>query len=367
MRTFVRSAATLLTLAVLCQAASVLADDYYWVTGNGQKPAGEKTAPQDNLCNPCDPACCPDEGCGCGCGSCDPCGCVLGCEEGPTFGMVGMFGFDSFKGISDLEFNSNFGAVTGLNAAMPVLANRSIGWQLGMTYGAYDWSGAVPIAGRKEAAMQQQVFVTTGFFRKAHDDQRLSFGLVYDWMINDQWGFLGTNPTMGQWRGQAEWALSGCNAVGVYGCLRDRFADQVYTINDVRFNVRNRSVTQVDLFWHHKFNWGGDSWIWIGVPEKERLNELGSLGDWIVGAKVEVPLSDYLALYGNAQYMHPSASAGTLASAEEAWNIGAGVVWYFGGHAHSHAINGKCWTPYMPVANNSTFLVDQGITELVGN
>ena len=42
-----------------------------------------------------------------------------------------------------------------------------------------------------------------------------------------------------------------------------------------------------------------------------------------------------------------------------------GVVWYFGGHAVSHSINGACWLPYMPVANNSTFLVDQNITASV--
>ena len=35
-----------------------------------------------------------------------------------------------------------------------------------------------------------------------------------------------------------------------------------------------------------------------------------------------------------------------------------GILWYFGGRA-SHPINGACWLPYMPVANNSTFLVDQ--------
>ena len=36
-----------------------------------------------------------------------------------------------------------------------------------------------------------------------------------------------------------------------------------------------------------------------------------------------------------------------------------GVVWYFGRNAVSHSINGKCWTPYMPMANNSNFLVDE--------
>ena len=40
------------------------------------------------------------------------------------------------------------------------------------------------------------------------------------------------------------------------------------------------------------------------------------------------------------------------------YNVGMGIAWYFGGNANSNAINGKCNLPYMPVANNSTFMAD---------
>ncbi len=59
------------------------------------------------------------------------------------------------------------------------------------------------------------------------------------------------------------------------------------------------------------------------------------------------------------EYAHPSAAAGGFAARDSAWNVGVGVMWYFGGGAHSHQLNGEKWMPYMPVANNSTFLVDQ--------
>ena len=180
-------------------------------------------------------------------------------------------------------------------------------------------------------------------------------------MINNDWGVLGVNPTMGQWRGQVEWAMSGSNAFGVYACLRDRFAVQNLTVLQTRIAVRNQSLTQVNLFWHHKFISGADSWLWVGAPERISLSSNGSLGDFIIGANVQVPISSRMALYGNAQYMHPSATASLAAAREEGWNIGAGIVWYFGGNARSRAINGHCGLPYMPVANNSTFLVDQGI------
>jgi len=248
--------------------------------------------------------------------------------------------------------------VTGLNAAMlvPGLSDLGIGWQLGVTYGVYDWDGRFA---NRIADSQQQTFVTTGFYRKAAEDQRFSGGIVYDWMFNSAWGEYAVNPTFGQWRGQIEYALSDINGIGVYGCLRDRAA--VYTVNRAPV-LAARSMNQVNLFWHHKFvESDADSWLWCGFPDQQRLSGHGSLGDWIIGASIQVPLSDRLALYGNAQYMHPSAAAtpDTASSAETTWNVGAGIAWYFGGHARSDTLSGKRSLPYMPVANNSTFLVDQ--------
>lgn len=355
MKTFVRQV-LLLAAAVACQAGLALAEDIHWIS-NGDpsltlvgdaKVAQNEQAP----CTSCGPtSCCGEESCG-ECGACGPC---LGCDECPPYGIVGIFGFDSFKGVSDSSYSSNFGAVTGLNAAVPVpgLRDYGIGWQLGMTYGVYDFDGRINSV--NDAQSQQQTFLTTGFYRKASGDQQLSFGLVYDWMFNNNWGALTNAQTMGQWRSQFEWAFSGSNAVGVYGCVRDRSSVQLHN----GFPVTDRPVSQVNLFWHHKFESAADSYLWVGLPQRDRLNGDGSLGDWIIGANIQVPLTQRLALYGNAQYMHPSAAAGAYASMEADWNIGAGIVWYFGGNAVSHSINGKCWLPYMPVANNSTFLVDE--------
>ena len=59
---------------------------------------------------------------------------------------------------------------------------------------------------------------------------------------------------------------------------------------------------------------------------------------------------------------HPSASASPDANIEAGWDVSFGVAWYFGGNARSCALNGKCWVPYMPVANNTNFLVEQGVS-----
>ncbi len=353
MNAFLRYATLLVAAAAMCQAGFAQAEVFNWSSGGQTSFVGEQKAavPEQAPCG----SCCEESCCG---ESCDPCCCRLGCDACPNFGILGFAGFDAFKGVSDGSYPSNFGALAGLNAAMPIPGLRDYGldWQLGMSYGVYDFDGRNDNQALSPAHSQQQIFLTTGFFHKAQEDRRVSFGLVYDWMINDEWGVYGTHPTIGQWRGQIEYALSGCNAVGLWGSVRDLPARQRLRNQGL---VTTRAISQVNLFWHHKFCSGADSWLWVGFPENERLSGQGSLGTWMIGANVQVPLSERLALYGNGSYFRPSNAAGPAASVESGYDVGMGIVWYFGRNAVSHAINGKCNMPYMPVANNSNFLVDQ--------
>lgn len=354
MKTVMRPVVILIAITVMCQAGIVQANNFNWLGG------GDQAASQQTPCDSCCPAACSEEACGGGCG-CDPVCCNSlgcdGCENG--LGIVGFAGLDAFKGISDGSYESNFGAVTGLNSGTPLLglSEYGIGWQTGISYGVYDFDGWGD-PGDERVGAQQQVFVTTGVFRKAPPGRRLSFGLVYDWMFNKNWGVFAVSPTVGQWRGQIEYALSGCNSVGVWGCVNDLYSVQNSPLYGTR--IRNAGVTQANMFWHHKFNRGADSWLWVGIPERTSLTGVGSLGDWMVGANVQVPLSDRLALYANGSYLHPTASAGIDAAMSSGFDVSMGVCWYFGRRAISHAINGDCWMPYMPMANNSNFLVDQG-------
>jgi hypothetical protein len=368
MKTFVRYAVMLLAVAVACQAGFALAEDYYWTNGSDQPAATpaavEKATPAAQPQSACN-SCCPQVGCEPSCGVCDPCCCRLGCEgECDSVGIVGFEGLDSFKGIADGSYQSNFGEVTGVNLGAPMrgLEQYGFGWQTGLSFGVYDWDGRSS-TDVNPARSQTQLFVTTGFYRKAKCDQRVSFGLVYDWMYNQEWGVYGAHPTLGQWRGQIEYAFSGHNSVGLFACKRDLSAQQTFAVeDDDAVTVTNRAISQLDLFWHHKFCSGADSYLWIGIPDHGRLDGDGSLLDWTIGASVQVPLTESLALYANGAYFHPSASAGDGAAVESGYNIGMGIAWYFGGGARNHAIYGKCATPYMPVANNSNFLVEQNHT-----
>lgn len=358
MKTLVRCLVTLMAITVGCQAGLALAEDFYWASSTDQtaNAAGaEKTAGQGQSAWS---SCCPDQSCD----ACSPCVGGLGCEAEPAFGIVGAAGLDSFRNIAD-KTQSNFGEVTSLNAGLliPGAEDFGLGWQSGISYGVYDFDGRIT-GGDDPARTQQQVFVTTGFYRKAGCDQRVSFGLVYDWMLNNEWGYYGRTPTLGQWRGQIEYAVTECNGVGVWGAQRDLGSRQV----DRPYTYENRAISQLNVFWHHKFACtAADSWLWFGIPDHGRMNQTpeggGSLGDWTIGAAVQVPLSDRLAVYANGSYMHPSAAAGYYASIDNTYDLSVGVAWYFGGHARSCSLFGKGFIPYMPLANNSNFLVEQHV------
>ncbi len=357
MKTFVRRAAMLLACAALCQTGTALAEDIHYVFAGNQNQAITLVGDQ-KAADPCAPYC--EESC------CeDPCGgfgggcCTLGCDGGFSRGVVAFAGLDSFKGISDGSYESNFGAVAGVNSALLLPTDYNIGWQLGMSYGVYDLDGWGEHSVNNSSTSQQQIFVTTGFFHKANEGRRLSYGIVYDWMINDHWGVYGNNPTLGQWRGQIEYALTECNSVGVWGTVSDRYYRRAVRDQDT---LRNAAVNQANLFWHHKFCSGADSWVYFGVPERYALTHDGSLGSWMVGANLQVPLSDRLALYANGSYFRPCASAGGDAAMAQGYDVSMGVAWYFGGRAVSHALNGDCGLPYMSLGNNSNFLVDQMVS-----
>jgi hypothetical protein len=360
MKTLIRQAVTLLAITMACQAGLALAENYDWTSSGDQvpTPAGTMKAASvqaPSACDPFDPAA---RRCDEACSDRESCCCRLGCDDAcKSFGIVGFAGLDTFKGISDSSFPGNFGAVAGLNSGvlLPFLDDYGLGWQTGLSYGIYDFDGR-STTWVDQSKSQQQIFLTTGFFHKAKGDRRLSYGVVYDWMFNDMWGLGGVSPTLGQWRGQIEYALSGCNAVGVWGCARDLSSVQS---RPFQTEITNRAISQANLFWHHKFCSGADSYLWFGIPDHGRINGDGSLIDWTLGASVQVPLSEQLALYANGAYFHPSAAAGATAAVESGYDIGMGVVWYFGGGARSRAINGRCANAYMPVANNSSFLVDQ--------
>jgi hypothetical protein len=296
--------------------------------------------------------------------------CGPDCEECPKYGLALAAGMESWRNPSNsvrlpnlnLPLQANTGIVSSANFGVPIpkLQDYGVGFQLGVSYGMYNFDGQFNINradGTSSSEVQQQVFVTTGFFRRAFEGSPISAGLVYDWQTNDGYGPLGLHPFLGQWRAQIGYALTCSNEVGVWGTIRDHGDSQVIE----PFLAVTRPVSQVNVFWHHNFESGSDSWLWLGVPEHEDLTGGGRLGEWTLGATLNVPLTERVAVYATGQYMRPTARAGDLAATEDAYTIGFGLVYFPGASARNRSVAGKCWMPYLPVANNATFLADNAL------
>lgn len=297
-------------------------------------------------CSACDDGCCDD--CDLGCGRC-----LADCDGCPGLGLVGWAGLDTFRGLPDGPLAGNFGLVSGLNSGLRlpgIFGDLGLGWQTGASYGLYDLQGRV---GFEPASSQEQFFVTTGFFRRATAELPVSGGLVYDWMINDNFGAFASEPFLGQWRGQLGYALGARHEVGWWGAFHDR--------RDQQAGLAFRGISQQNMYLRRHLNNGGDGWIYVGIPERNRLTGAGSLGEWIVGGALSVPLGNRLASYLNFAYMCPSAPAGAIATVEEYWQLGAGLAFYPGRAARSSTVAGRCWLPLMPVATNGTFMVDTNV------
>ncbi|HET6882601.1 MAG TPA: DUF6666 family protein [Pirellulales bacterium] len=309
--------------------------------------AGLAAPPPASVCNQCND------------GSCDACRAApagaADCVDCPRWGFEAFQGFDTFRGPPDGAGPSNFGEVTGGNGALPLYQPWGIGWQLGASYGLYDFSGrTAPAPQVQTTGAQQQIFVTTGIFRRANNGQRWSWGFVHDWMINNNYSQYALSPTISQWRGQIEWAASGVNSFGVWGTFRDRSYIGDRPDNHNQF----RTISQIDAFWHHKYAFGGDTWLRIGMPLSKRLASNALAGSAIIGATAQVPLNQQLAIYANAMYMAPNVAAGPQGPTREDYNVSMGLAWYPGRVARTPTVSGACWMPYMPLGNNGNFLVD---------
>jgi hypothetical protein len=274
---------------------------------------------------------------------------------------VALLGYEAFRGHPDGGWG-NYGLHTGFNFGTRLgwLSDwTGIGAQIGGTVGIYDWSGTDYRSQNQDHA-ETQGFITFGLFRKANHNSRWNAAIVQDWMLNHTFSVFGEDPTLYQWRAQLGYAISPWSEYGVWGTWRGQGDTRVAGWAGP---VTWRPIHQLNLYWHHKWEPGGaDTWIWLGVPERDRLAGDGSLGDYIAGALAQIPLNDHVGAYSLVTYMHPSAAPGPAAAREEAWSFVVGLSFYPAHNARTRTIAGQCWTPHLPVATNGYFLVDASQT-----
>jgi len=279
---------------------------------------------------------------------CDPC---------PSWDLITFVGYDAFRSIVDDSWQNN-GIHVGANLGTclgPLSDVAGVGFQIGGSFGVYDWSGS-DARPTDQSEPQLQGFITYGLFRKPTENSPWSAAIVQDWMLNDNYGIFSTSPTFSQLRGEASYVVGQWDELGVWGT--------VALIGDTRDvsgvgSTTWRSIDQVNVFWHHKWEWrGADTSIWMGVPVDDHLGGNGDIGAWFAGAAANVPLNDRFALYTLVTYMRPTGDNGPSGAESDSWNFTVGVSFSFTGSARSDSVAGRCWTPLMPVANNGYFLVN---------
>ncbi len=279
-----------------------------------------------------------------------------------SFGSSLDLGYDTFRGMTDVARPDNSGAKIGGNLGIPLpFEAYDLGVQLGASYGVYDWRGRLnTTTGNAIDDTMNQTFVTAGLFHRANYDcgERVSWGVVYDAMFGGNWGLVGDDDVnLSQWRGQISYSLNCRNDIGLLGVLHDR--DDIGGQAGGGDLNHYEAISHLDVFLEHRFNSGARGRVWLGIPEGSALDREGSTIDLIFGATFTMPLNNYWEAYGSFQYGNPSSSGnpfngfGTDASSEIYSNVAVGVVFYPGGRCN-------CRNPLLPVANNSSFLVDNG-------
>lgn len=257
--------------------------------------------------------------------------------------------FDSFRSLPDGSWAGNTGALVAGNFAVAIPKDKyGFGAQLGGSYGIYDWDGRWSNATGNTKALQQEAFLTVGLFRRVPDCSGWNAGLVYDVMFNKQASVFAVTSFIGQMRGQLGYLIKGGNEVGAWATVNALTWHETVDSTPVTF----RAICQVNLFWSHYFENLAQTTLWVGTPYRRGLMYTsGRPGQYIVGASFRAPLTQELSVVGHGAYMGAHSGSVQQTSRNYAADVCIGLSYSFGGCK----AGGR---PYLPVGDNSNFLVD---------
>jgi hypothetical protein len=103
--------------------------------------------------------------------------------------------------------------------------------------------------------------------------------------------------------------------------------------------------------------------VWAGVPYGKSLMFSGKrAGTFIVGGSFYAPLTTYLSVEGRGMYMGPQKNEGSPHFQSYGANICIGLSYAFGYDGDGCCERAQA-RPYLPLANNSNFLVDTSLND----
>jgi hypothetical protein len=306
-------------------------------------------------------------------GGCDPCGgsgqcgdggCGSSCDSGPggLCDNLELFaGGDGWKNHGDDDDNNNFGYRLGANSAF---GGSNIRFQIGGSYGFYDFHGRED---PEEVPTERQLFVTGGVYKRSKIccGDRLSWGVVYDYMNTNNWGEQADNLDLGQIRARIGYAINACQELGAWAAVG---IDDDLT-GRLGGGVKVEAKDQINVYWLHNYSLGGETMLYVGLADEPnghlQTYDSPNLTEVVFGLRGRAPLSEKLALYGNVHYILPGTTGGDIAPnsidnsyAEEVWNVSIGLVFYPGAKARARTVSGNAGLPLLPVADNGTFSVN---------
>jgi len=279
-----------------------------------------------------------------------PCGPIDKClgrkeySENPlTENLSVFFGLDGAHEPIDLGINARMGYRLHINWGLPLVEDWKLGLHLGAGYN--HGNNAVRVLRSVEASSDiHQNFFTIGVFQRR--ESGVNWELAWDYRNDNYYENFSTS----QWRGLLSYYVSERNEIGFWGTYRDRIDRG--NLGPVWFNVK--PINQVNLFWRHTWDMQIATGFWAGIAEEHgRLlavapGESAVQHPFVFGADMFVPLSDSLAIFGEAQFITPNDTGTVIAT--------LGIAWYPGGRPASQGRSP--FAPLLPTANNASFSLD---------
>ena len=264
-------------------------------------------------------------------------------RELPHQDLSVFVGLEGSKEPQDFGINAHFGGRSSVNWAFPISNSWGLGIQIGTALDAT--SNAVKVEDRIEGTSgQTQSFSTVGLFQRF--DSGLLWGAAYDFLYQDTYDQF----FLGQWRGKAGYLVTCADEMGVQTAIGDRGDSGRFG----NVGVALSPLDQSSLYWKHTFPTMVECGGWAGIAEGHgranvALGDLRPLGDqFVFGSEVFVPLTNCLAISGEANFIMP-ADTGTV-------DAYFGLEYRpWGGTFQAHSLR---YAPMMPVADNTDFSVD---------
>ena len=242
----------------------------------------------------------------------------------------------------DLGVNAHMSGRLAANLGVPVYEPWGLGGQFGLA-GTYQDDAVRVFEALGADTDRGQLFGTAGLFQKT---ELYNWSVVYDALYQDQW----STATLTQFRGRAGVSLTDRDELGVWGTKNDRGRDVLFGALPVNL----KPISQANLYWRHRWDFGGTTTLWGGVAEGHEEMTLLLTDDNhlstapVVGGNFRVPLSDHVSLYGESNFILP-VDTGT---------VDAYIGFEFHPSGRAREYEDLKYAPLLRPAGSPTFAVD---------